>query len=166
MKKIMAIHLSRRAGTYSSEGVTGGKQAKRTLRSTVENRHLPVMLPLRRGGVLGVTRICACVLCVRLVICHTAVIAHGRREEMRRKRRSPASLDGSTAQVLPIELKSLFYQKLRLTRFYTFTIEDSIISRWISTSVWVRREFHQKRPTPAESIVDSTGVIYHWNFDL
>ncbi|CAB0009416.1 unnamed protein product, partial [Nesidiocoris tenuis] len=24
----------------------------------------------------------------------------------------------------------------------------------------------ESRPTPAESIVDSTGVIYHWNFDL
>ncbi|CAB0005575.1 unnamed protein product, partial [Nesidiocoris tenuis] len=50
------------------------------------------------------------------------VIAHGHREEMRR-RRNPASLDGSTAQILPIELISLFYQKLRLTRFYTFTID-------------------------------------------
>ncbi|CAB0018460.1 unnamed protein product, partial [Nesidiocoris tenuis] len=41
---------------------------------------------------------------------------------MSRKRRNPASLDGSTAQILTIQLISLLYQKLRLTRFYTFTI--------------------------------------------
>ncbi|CAB0004627.1 unnamed protein product [Nesidiocoris tenuis] len=40
---------------------------------------------------------------------------HGHREEMRRKRKNPASLNGSTAYILPIELKSLFYQKLRPT---------------------------------------------------
>ncbi|CAA9993059.1 unnamed protein product [Nesidiocoris tenuis] len=39
---------------------------------------------------------------------------------MRRKRRNPASLDGSSAQILLIELKSLFYQKLRPTRSFSF----------------------------------------------